>query len=54
MLMRTCNRVINYLITENHRTPSALFNSLIYQGNHMTLVIALLKIVLICKASRPH
>ena len=54
LLMRTCNRVISYLITENHRTPSALFNSLISQGNHMTLVIALLKIILICKASRPH
>ncbi len=54
LLMRTCNRVISYLTTENHRTPSLLFNSLISQGNHMTLVIALLKIVLICKASRTH
>jgi len=54
LLLRTCNRVIDYLITENHRTPSPLFISLISQGNHMTLVIALLKIILICKASRTH
>lgn len=54
LLLRTCNRLIDYLTTENHRTPSSLFSSLISQGNHMTLVIVLLKIVLICKASRTH
>ncbi len=54
LLHRTCNRLIEYLTTENHRTPSPLFLSLISQGNHMTLVIVLLKIVLICKASRSH
>lgn len=54
LLHRTCNRLIDYLTTENHRTPSPLFLSLISQGNHMTLVIVLLKLVLICKASRTH
>lgn len=54
LLHRTCNRLIDYLTIENHRTPSILFTSLISQGKHMTLVIALLKIVLICKASRTH
>lgn len=54
LLPKTCNRIIDCLTTENHRTPSQLFISLISQGNHMTLVIALLKVVLICKASRTH
>lgn len=54
LLHRTCNRLIDYLTTENHRTPSPLFLSLISQGNHMTLVIVLLKLILICKASRTH
>lgn len=54
LLHRTCNRLIDYLTTENHRTPSPLFFSLISQGNHMTLVIVLLKLVLICRASRTH
>jgi hypothetical protein len=54
LLPRTCNRIIDCLTTENHRTPSPLFSSLISQGNHMTLVIVLLKIILICKVSRTH
>lgn len=53
-LPKTCNRIIDCLTTENHRTPSPLFSSLISQGNHMTLVIVLLKIILICKVSRTH
>lgn len=54
LLPMTCNRIIDYLTTENHRTPSSLFNSLISQGNHLTLAIILLKIILICKVSRTH
>ncbi len=54
LLPRTCNRIIDCLTTENHRTPSSLFSSLLSQGNHMTLVIVLLKVILICKVSRPH
>lgn len=54
LLLRTCNRVIDYLTTENKEEPSQLFVLLISQGNPMTLVIVLLKLVLICKAARSH
>ncbi len=54
LLLRTCNRVIEYLTTENKKDPSSLFILLLSQGNPMTLVIVLLKLILICKASRSH
>jgi len=54
LLLRTCNRVIEYLTTENHQDPSPLFVLLLSQGNPLTLVIALLKIILICKHARTH
>ncbi|XHX80318.1 MAG: hypothetical protein RBJ76_10430 [Stenomitos frigidus ULC029] len=52
--LRTCNRVIEYLTTENQSDPSQLFVLLLSQGNPITLVVALLKIILICKHSRTH
>jgi hypothetical protein len=54
LLLRTCNKVIEYLITENQEEPSPLFVSLLSQGNHLTLVIVLLKIILICPNARSH
>jgi hypothetical protein len=54
LILRSCNRVIDYLTTENKQEPSSLFILLLSQGNPMTLVIVLLKIVLISKASRSH
>ncbi|MEH2235132.1 hypothetical protein [Nostoc sp.] len=54
LLLRTCNRVIDYLTTENGKEPSSLFILLLNQGNSLTLVIILLKIILICKNSRRH
>ncbi|MEW5857261.1 MAG: hypothetical protein AB1861_07765 [Cyanobacteriota bacterium] len=54
LLLRTCNRVIEYLTTENHREPSPLFILLMSQGHPLTLVIVLLKILLICKNVRTH
>jgi hypothetical protein len=54
LLLRTCNRIIEYLTTENYREPSSLFILLISKGSPLTLVILLLKIVLICKNSRTH
>lgn len=54
MLLRTCNRVIDYLTTETHKEPSALFALLLSQGNPMTLVVALLKLVLASKNSRTY
>ncbi len=54
LMLRTCNRVIDYLTTENQTEPSQLFVLLLSQGNPITLVVALLKIILICKHSRTH
>ncbi|NDJ25495.1 hypothetical protein GS682_28415 [Nostoc sp. B(2019)] len=52
--LRTCNRVIDFLTTENGKEPSSLFILLLSQGNPLTLVIILLKIILICRNSRVH
>lgn len=54
LLLRTCNRIIEYLTTEDHETPSELFLMLMAQGNPLTLVIVLLKIVLLCRHVRTH
>ncbi|UBF29362.1 hypothetical protein K9N68_16910 [Kovacikia minuta CCNUW1] len=54
LILRTCNRVIEYLTTENQEEPSQLFILLLSQGNPVTLVIVLLKTILICKHARTH
>jgi len=54
LLLRTCNRVIEYLTTEDQKNPSPLFTSLTTEGNSFTLVIMLLKIILICKQAYTH
>lgn len=54
LILRTCNRVIEYLTTENQQDPSQLFVLLLSQGNPITLVIVLLKLILICRHSRTH
>lgn len=54
LLIITCNRLIESLTTENHRQPSPLFLLLISQGNTLTLVTMLLKLVLICKPAHSH
>jgi hypothetical protein len=54
LLLRTSNRVIEYLTTENQQEPSPLFVLLLSQGNPLTLVIVLLKIILVCKYARTH
>jgi hypothetical protein len=54
LLLRTCNRVIEYLTIESHKEPSPLFALLLSQGNPLTLVIVLLKIILICGHARTH
>ncbi len=54
LLLRTCNRVIEYLTTENHQEPSPLFVQLLSQGNPLTLVVILLKIILVCRHARTH
>jgi hypothetical protein len=54
LLLRTCNRVVDCLTTENGKEPSPLFVLLLSQGNPLTMVIVLLKVVLICKNVRSH
>jgi hypothetical protein len=54
LLLRTCNRVIEYLTTVDQENPSLLFILLITQGNALTLAILLLKIVLLCPATQTH
>lgn len=54
LILRTCNRVIEYLTTENNRDPSSLFALLLSQGNPLTLVVIMLKVILISPNSRLH
>ena len=54
LLLRTCNRVIEYLTIEHQGEPSPLFVLLLSQGNPLPLVIVLLKIILICGHTRTH
>ncbi|HAA28942.1 MAG TPA: hypothetical protein DCE56_16195 [Cyanobacteria bacterium UBA8553] len=54
LLLRTCNRLIDYLTTTDHKNPSALFILLATQDNALTLAILLLKIVLLCPSTYTH
>ncbi|TVQ59281.1 MAG: hypothetical protein EA366_05200 [Spirulina sp. DLM2.Bin59] len=54
LLLRTCNRVISFLTTEQGEEPSDFFVFLLSQGNTITLVILLLKLILICPNARTH
>ncbi len=54
LVLRTCNRVVEYLTTEDHESPAPLFLMLLSQGSPLTLVIILLKIVLMCPYVRTH
>ncbi|HEY9692702.1 MAG TPA: hypothetical protein V6D15_10875 [Oculatellaceae cyanobacterium] len=54
LILRTCNRVIEYITTENKQEPTQLFVLLIAHGSPLNLVIVLLKIILICRNSRIH
>lgn len=50
--LRTCNRLIDYLTTEDEQHPSKLFVRLLAQGNPLNLVVVLLKIILISPNSQ--
>lgn len=54
LLLRTCNRVIDYLTVESGSLPSSLFIQLISGRSPLNLVILLLKILFICPASKLH
>lgn len=54
LLLRICNKLVDYLTTENKQEPSPLFVLLLSQGHPLTLVIILLKIILISRNTRSH
>lgn len=52
--LRTCNRMIDALMTEDQRSPSPLFTLLLSQSSSILLAILLLKIVLTSKSSHHY
>ncbi|MDA0267095.1 MAG: hypothetical protein O3A14_09055 [Cyanobacteria bacterium] len=49
--LRTCNRMIDQLMTEDKQRPSELFTLLLSQNNALSLAIILLKLILISRNS---
>lgn len=54
LLLKTCNRTIEWLTIPRNGEPSSLFIALASQGNPLTLAIILLKVILICPPTRTH
>ncbi|CAN5580268.1 hypothetical protein BH23CYA1_BH23CYA1_07860 [soil metagenome] len=52
LTLRTCNRIIDALTTEDESAPSNLFALLLAQGNSMNIAVLLLKILLISPKSQ--
>lgn len=54
LVLRTCDRIIDTLMTEDRRTPTFLFTKLLAQQSSVTLAIILLKLVLISPNSHAY
>ena len=54
LLIRTCNRLLEFLTSSKNGKPSKLFTLLASQERTLIMVLLLLKLVLICKQSRHH
>ncbi|MEO0758455.1 MAG: hypothetical protein AAFY78_16470 [Cyanobacteria bacterium J06648_16] len=54
LILRTSNRLIDYLMTEDRKQPSQLFTMLLSKGNPLTMAVLLLKVVLISSNSHPY
>lgn len=54
LVLRTTNRVVDYVMTEDHQNPSELFTMLLSRGNPLMLAAVLLKLVLISPNSHPY
>jgi len=54
LVLRTCNRVIDYLMTEDKRSPAPLFTLLLSQSTSILLAVLLLKLVLISRGSHHY
>jgi len=54
LILRTANRMIEYLTIGNNNKPSDLFILIASQGNPLTLAILILKVILISPPSRTY
>lgn len=54
LFLKLCRWLVDLLTTENGREPSSIFILFNVQSNPLTLVLILLKLVLLCKYTRPH
>ncbi len=54
LILRSCNRVIDYLTLESEDNPGELFILLMSQEDRLSLVIIMLKLILFCPYSRTH
>lgn len=54
LILRTCNRIIEMLITEDQMMPSPMFKAFLQHGNPLTLSVLLLKLSLLCPHSQAH
>jgi hypothetical protein len=54
LLLRTCTKIFDRFTTEDGKSPSEIFLHFMIQGNPITLVILLLKLLLICSHARTH
>lgn len=54
ILLKTCNKIIDSLTTEDRQQPSPLLKTMISQGHPLTVVIMLIKSVLICLPAQTH
>lgn len=54
LILRTCNNLINELLTHDREYPSPLFARVMAQGNPLYLVLVLLKISLFCRHVQTH
>ncbi len=54
LILRTCNRLVDLLTTEDTYQPSQLFKQLITQGSPLNIATLILKIVLISPSSQPY
>ncbi len=54
LLFKTCKKIVDCLTIDSSKRPSPLFIAALYQGNGLTLIVFLLKVVLICHPVITH
>lgn len=53
LILRTCNRIISYLTTEDRKSPSHLF-CILTSSNPFSLILMLMKLMLLCRTTCAH